>query len=144
MTKIILTAHGALAPEMKKSAEMIFGSLDKMSSVPFLVAEGLDSLTSKIKAEVDKTDEDCLIVCDLFAGTPFNASCTIAMQSNKTVEVLAGMSLPMVLELVSMVETLSVEELVVVGENAGNAATKRFDNPKKQSTTDSDMAEDEL
>jgi mannose/fructose-specific phosphotransferase system component IIA len=44
-----------------------------------------------------------LVLTDLFCGTPYNASCAVAMKHpEREIEVVSGMSLPIVLEVASM------------------------------------------
>ena len=104
MNKVILVAHGKLAHEMKKSAEMIFGTLPDFESIEFLKEEGLDTIQEK--------DASYLILTDLFCGTPYNASCAVAMKNpEREIDVISGMSLPIVLEAASMLGS-SLTEIV--------------------------------
>lgn len=104
MNKVILVAHGQLAKEMKNSAEMIFGELKDFQAVAFLKEEGLESIQEKIN-EAMKETANYLILCDLFCGTPYNASCAVALKNpEKQIEIVSGMSLPLVLETASMLQ----------------------------------------
>lgn len=112
MNKVILIAHGKLAHEMKNSAEMIFGSLPNFESVEFLKEEGLDTIQEKIMLAMHDGKASYLILTDLFCGTPYNASCAVAMKNpDREIEVVSGMSLPIVLEVASMLEN-SLQEIV--------------------------------
>lgn len=103
MMKIILVAHGKLADEMKNSTEMIYGNIPQCSSVNFYNNEGFDSIQNKLKNIIKHSKEPILIMTDLFCGTPYNASCAISIEmSNRDIEIISGMSLPLVLEAVSM------------------------------------------
>lgn len=103
MNKVILVAHGRLAHEMKNSAEMIFGALPDFESVEFLKEEGLDTIQEKISAAMCEEKASYLVLTDLFCGTPYNASCAVAMKNpDREIEVVSGMSLPIVLEVASM------------------------------------------
>lgn len=112
MNKVILVAHGKLAHEMKNSAEMIFGELKDFQTVEFLNDDGLQTLQEKIKESM--TDAaNYLILCDLFCGTPYNASCGLALeQPDRKIEIVSGMSLPLVLEAASMLENSQLSEIV--------------------------------
>lgn len=103
MNKVILVAHGRLAHEMKNSAEMIFGALPDFESVEFLKEEGLDTIQEKISAAMCEETASYLVLTDLFCGTPYNASCAVALKNpEREIEVVSGMSLPIVLEVASM------------------------------------------
>lgn len=112
MNKVILVAHGKLAHEMKNSAEMIFGALPDFESVEFLKEEGLDTIQEKISEAMCEQDASYLVLTDLFCGTPYNASCAVAMKNpDREIEVLSGMSLPIVLEVASMLGS-NLQEIV--------------------------------
>ncbi|MEO1768683.1 MULTISPECIES: PTS sugar transporter subunit IIA [Enterococcus] len=113
MNKVILVAHGQLAHEMKRSAEMIFGELSDFQSVEFLKEEGLDSIQQKISQAMTDETADYLVLADLFCGTPYNASCAVAMKNTQqTIEVVSGMSLPLVLEAASMLQGNNLSSIV--------------------------------
>lgn len=114
MTEVILLAHNKLAPAMKASGEMIFGELPKFHPIEFLVGEGLDTVVEKIEKEFESiTSDSVLILTDIFSGTPYNASCSYAMQhQDKNIRVLSGMSLPMVLEVAAMCSNADANAIV--------------------------------
>ncbi|MBL1226231.1 PTS sugar transporter subunit IIA [Enterococcus sp. BWR-S5] len=111
MAQIILVAHGFLAVEMKNSLEMIFGENDRFHPIAFEKQDGLESLEEKLKATLDRNNEPTLIMADLFCGTPYNASCSIALKEEQEIQVISGMSLPLVLEAASLIETESINEI---------------------------------
>lgn len=103
MTKIILVAHDELANAMKSSAEMIFGELPDFYPIAFTKEDGFDSLKSKIEQQIFQMEESVVILTDLFGGTPFNASSGIVLENEgRQIEVVSGMSLPLVLETAAM------------------------------------------
>lgn len=113
MNKVILVAHGKLAHEMKNSAEMIFGALPEFESVAFLKEEGLDTLQEKIAAAMTDRQADYLVLTDLFCGTPYNASCSVALKNpQRKMDVVSGMSLPIVLEVASMLGSSDLDTIV--------------------------------
>ncbi|MGX7196805.1 PTS sugar transporter subunit IIA [Enterococcus olivae] len=113
MTDVLLVAHGKLAQEMKNSAEMIFGELPEFYTVEFLQEDGFDSIKENISSLLDQAGESVLILADLFAGTPFNACCGLAMEyADKEIEILSGMSLPLVLETAAMRSNKTPKEIV--------------------------------
>lgn len=125
MTHILLVGHGRLAIEMKCSGEMIYGQLPMVSAVAFLKEDGLDSLSAKIK-EVARQHEELLILTDLFCGTPYNAGCKVAMEEkNQQIEVLSGMSLPMLLEGIGSCQR-AVRDVVAVMTLASREACQSF------------------
>lgn len=113
MKQIILVAHGKLALEMKNSAEMIFGTLPDFAAVEFCKEDGLETIKEKIVNAIAPEVEEVLVFADLFCGTPYNAGCAVCLeQTEKNFEVLSGMSLPLVLEIASMLSTATSQEIV--------------------------------
>lgn len=112
MNQVILIAHGHLAHEMKQSAEMIYGKLPDFLSLEFLKEEGLETVQNKINDAMNH-ESDYLILTDLFCGTPYNASCAIAMNNpTQNIEIVSGMSLPLVLEVASMLQSSELKTIV--------------------------------
>jgi PTS system mannose-specific IIA component/PTS system mannose-specific IIB component len=60
---------------------------------------------------------------DLFGGSPFNAASIIAMQ-HENMEIVAGVNLPMILEVLGSRDFSSITELLRVAENSGKEAIK--------------------
>ncbi|MBS7576888.1 MULTISPECIES: PTS sugar transporter subunit IIA [unclassified Enterococcus] len=112
MNQVILVAHGQLGKEMKQSAEMIFGKLEQFHSIDFYSEEGLDSITDKITNKMKALNEPTLVMTDLFCGTPYNASCAAALKNPQLdVTIVSGMSLPLILEIATMINQQSIQEV---------------------------------
>ena len=127
MTQVLLVAHGELAPAMKNSVEMIFGEVAFFTPIPFYKEEGLEAISSKIEVAVTATDEPIFIFADLFCGTPYNASCAIAMKyPEREIEIVSGMSLPLVLEVVTTVQTVCLRDMADLVMTFSSETVKRF------------------
>ncbi|MCB5950873.1 PTS sugar transporter subunit IIA [Enterococcus sp. BWT-B8] len=127
MANVILVAHGRLAVEMKHSLEMIFGTVDRFYPVAFDQQDGLESLEEKLSNVLNQTTGETLILADLFCGTPYNASCSLAMKEpKKNIQVLSGMSLPLVLEIASLIETLPINEIVCIVKKMAEETVQSF------------------
>ena len=126
MTSLILVAHGKLAVETKASLEMIYGTCPQVSCTTFLPSEGFETVRDKIIDALPRTGE-VLILADLFGGTPFNAACAIAMgERARAVEVISGMSLPLVLEAVSLSRDLDARCMAERLVEAAKIVVRRF------------------
>ncbi|WP_312095910.1 mannose/fructose/sorbose PTS transporter subunit IIA [Niallia sp.] len=130
MSRVILVGHGKLALEMKNSAEMIFGKMDKFSAIEFKMEEGLESLSKKIHEEISAFNrEDTLILTDLFCGTPYNAGCAICMKEPSiNIEVISGMSLPLVLEAATLLNNTPINEISNILIEYASEMVKSFEN----------------
>lgn len=138
MKQIILVAHGKLAIEMLNSAQMIFGEMPDFTPIEFTTTDGLDVLREKIQHEIKEEIQEVLIFTDLFCGTPYNASCAIAMtQKEREIEVLSGMSLPLILEIAGISNKVSVRELAEQTKINAQVIVQSFD----QSVTEEEEEE---
>ncbi|WP_238919159.1 mannose/fructose/sorbose PTS transporter subunit IIA [Clostridium sp. YIM B02555] len=138
MISVIVGTHGIFSEEILKSAEMIFGSQENVGSVTFKPGEGIDSLVEKYNNLVNRLDskEGVLFMVDLFGGSPFNAASIIAMK-NENMEIVTGVNLPMILEVLGSREFSNLQELVKIALNSGKDAIKML-------TKNAEIDEEEL
>lgn len=123
MIGIIIVTHSKLAQELIATAEMIIGP------APLLAAVGIDREVSvdaarkelrQVLGVVGSDGDGVIILTDMFGGTPTNISAEF-LQSQK-VEILTGVSLPMLLKSVSARHGENLEGLaVLLKEYAKNA-----------------------
>lgn len=107
---IALCAHGPLAPAMLDAAGMIAGIPEGVQAFPLL--EGQDPLDyrSSIEAFLEEhADQGCLILVDLFGGTPANMCASLATRDN--VEVITGVNLAMLIEVMTRKDQMALDEL---------------------------------
>ena len=125
MISVIIGTHGMFSEEILKSAEMIFGSQENVGSVTFKPGEGIDNLVEKYNNLINETDckEGVLFMVDLFGGSPFNAASMLAMK-NDNMEIVTGVNLPMILEVLGSRDFSTLSELLSIAENAGKEAIK--------------------
>ena len=115
---IVLVSHGPLADGLKGAAEMIVGPQPSFLTVSMGPAADLDELRQRIEeaaAEVSGA-EGALILVDLMGGSPSNASAYLAASGT---EVVCGVSLPMLLEVLMNREGMSVQQLAELALEAG-------------------------
>ncbi|MFT8351392.1 PTS sugar transporter subunit IIA [Clostridium saccharoperbutylacetonicum] len=138
MISVIVGTHGIFSEEILKSAEMIFGSQENVGSVTFNPGEGIDTLVEKYNNLVNRLEskEGVLFMVDLFGGSPFNAASIIAMK-NENMEIVTGVNLPMILEVLGSREFSNLQELVQIALNSGKDAIKML-------TKNAEIDEEEL
>lgn len=102
---LILAAHGILAQEVANSAGMVFGQIDKMDVVTFVPGENAETLKEKYQTIISKydTETEILFLVDLFGGSPYNAAFETVMKE-KRMDVMTGLSLPMLIDVVGIRE----------------------------------------
>ena len=97
MIGLVICTHSNLAEALLNSAEMIVGSIPSSAAVgvhPGDSPEDIHSRLSDALTEVDQGD-GVIVLCDMFGGTPSNISLTFL---SPTIDVVAGVNLPMVLK----------------------------------------------
>ena len=125
MIAVIIGTHGMFSEEILKSAEMIFGAQENVGSVTFKPGEGVEHLIEKYNELINDLDctDGILFMVDLFGGSPFNAASIIAMK-NENVEIVTGVNLPMILEVLGSRDFSTLPELLTIAENSGKDAVK--------------------
>lgn len=100
MVGIILASHGEFANGIKQSSEMIFGPQQDVQAVCLYPNEGPDDFRKKLEDAIAtlSDQEQVLILCDLWGGTPFNQSSALIKGHEDTWAIVTGMNLPMIIE----------------------------------------------
>jgi len=125
MISVIIGTHGMFSDEILKSAEMIFGTQENIGSVTFKPGEGIENLIEKYNNLISELDskDGVLFMVDLFGGSPFNAASIIAMK-NDNMEIVTGVNLPMILEVLGSRDFSTVSELLTIAESSGKEAVR--------------------
>ena len=116
---IIVISHGALAPALLSSAEMIIGAQKNMAAFSFENGDTPEAFRAAVAETIEAYPDGSVVLADLFGGTPCNQLVYYMMASGKRVYALAGVSLPMLVEAVSLREDTSGEELLAQIEKIG-------------------------
>lgn len=100
MYGIVLVSHGGMAEGMISTAEMLFPELSQVQSVSLLPSDNPDDFQIKLEKAVREVDsgEGVFILADLLGGTPCNRS---MYSAGEKVRLITGLSLPMLLSLLS-------------------------------------------
>lgn len=98
MVGIVLVTHGGIAREMLLATQSIVGPVEAMVAVSSDADEAGD-VRDRIKAAIESTDtgDGVLLVTDMFGGTPANVA--LSFLNEKTIEVVTGANLPMIVKL---------------------------------------------
>lgn len=102
MVGVLLISHGILADGMRETAKVFFGpEIPAFDSLCLETSETAESYREKLIAKVDEMDqgEGVIVIADLLGGTPCNQC---AFLNPEKVQVITGMSLPMVMEILAM------------------------------------------
>lgn len=108
---IILISHGELSQGMANSAQMIVGKNENVSYYGLYPGghpvEIINEIREKVEANVD---ELYIVVADLFGGSVCNGAMELLKFDN--VRLLSGMNLPLVIDLLASIDTISDDEIL--------------------------------
>jgi|GEM_PF-9081 len=127
MIGLVIVTHGRLAEEFIAVMEHVVGKQENVAAVCMAPDDDLDQKRQEIEKKVKEvnTGKGVIILTDMFGGTPSNLA--IAATSDKSVEALAGINVPMLIKLASVRQTETVQKAAEMAAEAGrkyiNAAT---------------------
>ncbi|MDT2719673.1 PTS sugar transporter subunit IIA [Enterococcus gallinarum] len=99
--KIVLASHSNLAQGMKDTAEFIMGKQENLSAITAYVDEKVD-FTAQLTALISEMAEEPIIFISDLLGGSVNRVITETIAGKENQFLIAGMNLPLVLEIVSM------------------------------------------
>lgn len=99
MKSIILVSHGELANGVLSSLEMIAGSQPQVAAVTMPPTGDNLQFERDLKEKMKSLSGETVIIADLLGGTPGNVALKL-YQEDPQVEIITGLSLPVVLEAV--------------------------------------------
>ena len=128
MIGIVVVTHGRLAEEFIHATEHVVGPQKHMRAVCIGPEDDMEQRRQDILAAVAavETGKGVIVLTDMFGGTPSNLAISIMDQTS--VEVIAGVNLPMLIKLASVRGKSDLAGAVAAGQEAGrkyiNVASK--------------------
>lgn len=116
---ILILSHGPLCTAMIESAKMIVGETPNVTALPFRAEDDLEQYGLRANAIYSAMPEGSIVLYDLFSGTPFNQM--LARCGGRPIDGLCGVSLPVLLDALSMRECMSGDALVRALEESAHA-----------------------
>ncbi|OIB08519.1 PTS N-acetylgalactosamine transporter subunit IIA [Streptococcus pneumoniae] len=135
--KIVLVGHGHFATGIYSSLQLIAGNQENVEAIDFVEGMSADELKQKILLAISN-EEEVLILSDLLGGSPFKVSSTIMA---KTMNVLSGLNLAMLMEAVFARMAHSFDEVV---NKSVVAARGGVVNGKELFSTDAEEEEEDF
>jgi PTS system mannose-specific IIA component len=119
MIGLILVTHGKLADEMASAMQHVVGHQEAVETVCIEPDDDMEQRRHEIADAIARVDtgEGTIILTDLFGGTPSNLA--ISLMNAGTVEVIAGINLPMLVRLAKARTCMSVRDAVIAARDAG-------------------------
>lgn len=124
---IILLSHGPFAVSLVKTAQMIFGDSENIAAFSLEAGDDIDKYRGAFTEMIEAFPEGSLIMVDLFGGTPCNQVMRYIQETGKTLEVAAGMNLPMLINAVMSREELIGKEFSMDTVENGKKGIFRID-----------------
>ncbi|WP_417693960.1 PTS sugar transporter subunit IIA [Roseibium sp.] len=102
MIGLVLVTHGRLAEEFKSALEHVVGPQEQVETICIGPDDDMEQRRLDILAAVEaaNTGKGVVLLTDMFGGTPSNLA--ISVMDGKTIEVVAGVNLPMLVKLASV------------------------------------------
>jgi mannose PTS system EIIA component len=126
MKGIVLASHGEMANGLLDTSKLFFGDQEQLTTACIYAGqdpgEYVDILRDKIN-EVD-TGEGTIVLCDVLFGTPCNSLGRLIGEGMTNFEVITGMNLPILLQLLAIRENGDVDIADLV--NQGVEGIKDF------------------
>jgi PTS system mannose-specific IIA component len=119
MIGMVLVTHGALAHEFKSALEHVVGPQERCETIAIGPDDNMENRRNDILKAIDDADDGSgvIILTDMFGGTPSNLA--ISVMQNRTVEVIAGVNLPMLVKLARIRSDMPIKEAVNLAQEAG-------------------------
>lgn len=119
MIGMVLVTHGRLAEEFVAATEHVVGEQQDIRAICIGPDDDMDQRREDIVKAVEQVDSGSgvVVLTDMFGGTPSNLA--ISMLDRGNVEVVAGINLPMLIKMVSVRKTKSLQDAVEEAQAAG-------------------------
>lgn len=134
MIGIIIVTHGALAREFLSVAEHVVGKQQHVVSIGIEPEDDIERRRQDILAAVEQVNKGAgvVILTDMFGGTPSNLA--ISVMQPGSVEVIAGINVPMLIKLISVRASLPLMTAVITAQDAGRKYINVASNLLKKAT----------
>lgn len=110
MTPLLILTHGEFGAVLLASAEAMYGRQDGARALALAPDETREAFAVRVKEAREALGGKALVLVDLACGTPWNVALMEGCADDGC-EILAGLSLPLVLEALGLRATLAPREL---------------------------------
>ncbi|MCR9256554.1 MAG: PTS sugar transporter subunit IIA [Alphaproteobacteria bacterium] len=119
MIGLVLVTHGRLAEELISAVEHVVGPQEGIAAVCIGPEDDMEARRQEIQDRITEMDggKGVVVLTDMFGGTPSNLAISLLDRCN--IEVIAGVNLPLLIKLVRVRDTLSMEDATLRAQEAG-------------------------
>jgi PTS system mannose-specific IIA component len=124
MIGLVIVSHGGLALEFRNALEHVVGPQEALETVAIGPDDDMEARRLDILKAVQRVDsgQGVIILTDMFGGTPSNLA--ISVMDETKAEVIAGISLPILVKLASIRGEVPLEQAVIMARDAGKKYIK--------------------
>jgi len=121
----VIVSHGQVANELLVAAEQVVGELSNLAAVSIGWHDEVEVAREAIERAIKQVSQGAgiIIFTDMFGGTPTNISAMFL--KDKSVEIITGVNLPMVIKLATSSGGVDLAELAREIEEQGKSAICR-------------------
>ena len=118
MIGIVIVSHGKLAEAFVNVTEHVVGKQTQMKAVGIEPEDDVEKARERILQAIKEVDsgKGVILLTDMFGGTPSNLA--ISVMKSESVEVIAGVNLPMMIKLASVRGKTTLEDTVAQAQEA--------------------------
>lgn len=118
MIGLVLVTHGRLADEFRAAMEHVVGPQPLVKTVCIGPEDDMEARRREIIEALGAVDagSGVILLTDMFGGTPSNLA--ISVMSQRKVEVIAGVNLPMLIKLAGVRAKMGLNEAVKEAQDA--------------------------
>lgn len=126
--RVLILGHGTISEDVMRTAQWILATNDLIHFLNLPENQDMNAYEQQIEAIVQNNcDKGILIITDLLGGSPFLTSAKIIERYwDKKVELITGLNLPMMLEIMASVQDTTVSELKELAIRAGTKGIVDF------------------
>src|SRR3954466_15203430 len=119
MIGLVLVTHGRLAAEFVAALEHVVGKQERIAAVCIGAEDDMEARRREIIDRISEVDSGngVVLLTDMFGGTPSNLA--ISVLDRGSIEVIAGVNLPMLIKLASLRQNEKLDRAVVGAQEAG-------------------------
>ena len=119
MIGLVLVTHGRLAVEFVAALEHVVGPQQQTAAISIGPEDDMEKRRDDVLAKINEVDSGSgvIVLTDMFGGTPSNLAISFLEQAN--VEVVAGVNLPMLIQIASVRETMALADVADAAREAG-------------------------
>jgi PTS system mannose-specific IIA component len=136
MIGIVVITHGELADGIASAVTLIAGPQEQFETIALREGDSIDGLKERIQTAIDKTDtgSGSLLFVDMLGASPSNAAAYLVTDR---VEIIAGVNLPMILEILAVRGDMALADVADMAMNAGRESIRSLSAIMRQALNNS-------